>query len=159
MVISALSFIGRPRHRRGTVLPLVALTIVAQISFLALAIDLGMLAIAKTQVQNAADLAALTAVRTSNGDATTTYNKSAATTNAQNALTYNSILGKAIQSSQLTALLRLVRLQPDHAIVQRQFPGDKRHVEYRGRCHGHLEQLAWRVQQDLRVAIPPERHG
>lgn len=101
MVISALSFIGRPRHRRGTVLPLVALTIVAQISFLALAIDLGMLAIAKTQVQNAADLAALTAARTSNGDATTTYNKSAATTNAQNALTYTLILGKAIQSSQL----------------------------------------------------------
>ena len=101
MVISALSIVGRPRHRRGTVLPLVALTIVAQLSFLALAIDLGMLAIAKTQVQNAADLAALTAARTSNGDATSTYNQSAATTNAQNALTYNSILGKAIQSSQL----------------------------------------------------------
>ena len=60
-----------------------------------------MLAIAKTQVQNAADLAALAAARTSNGDATSTYNQSAATTNAQNALTYNSILGKAIQSSQL----------------------------------------------------------
>ena len=102
MVISALSIVGRPRHRRGTVLPLVALTIVAQLSFLALAIDLGMLAIAKTQVQNAADLAALTAARTSNGDATSTYNQSAATTNAQHALTYNSILGKAIQSSQLT---------------------------------------------------------
>ena len=49
MVISALSFVGRPRHRRGTVLPLVALTIVAQLSFLALAIDLGMVAISKTQ--------------------------------------------------------------------------------------------------------------
>ena len=61
MVISALSFVGRPRHRRGIILPLVALAIVALVGFLALAIDLGMLAIAKTQVQQAADLAALTA--------------------------------------------------------------------------------------------------
>ena len=67
MVISALSFVGRPRHRRGTVLPLVALTIVAQLAFLALAIDLGMLAIAKTQAQQAADLVALTAARSLNG--------------------------------------------------------------------------------------------
>ena len=56
MVISALSFAGRPRHRRGTVLPLVVLTLVAQLSFLALAIDLGMVAISKTQAQQAADL-------------------------------------------------------------------------------------------------------
>ena len=63
MVISALSIVGRPRHRRGTVLPLVALTIVAQLSFLALAIDLGMVAISKTQAQQAADLAALTAAQ------------------------------------------------------------------------------------------------
>ena len=40
------------------------------VGFLALAIDLGMLAIAKTQVQQAADLAALTAARTLNGNAT-----------------------------------------------------------------------------------------
>ena len=85
-----------------------------------------MLAIAKTQAQQAADLAALTAARTLNGNSTSTYNQSAATTNAQNILTYNVILGQSIQSSQLTAHLRLLRLQPDHADVQRQLPGHQR---------------------------------
>ena len=67
MVTSTPSLAGRPRHRRGTVLPLVAFTIVAQLCFLALAIDLGMVAISKTQTQQAADLVALTAARSLNG--------------------------------------------------------------------------------------------
>ena len=83
------------------VLPLLALTIVTMVGFLALAIDVGMLGIAKTQTQQAADLAALTAARTLNGNASTTYNQAAATTNAQNLLTYNLILGQSIKSSQL----------------------------------------------------------
>jgi Flp pilus assembly protein TadG len=87
--------------RRGTVLPMLAVTLVALISFVALAIDVGMIAIAKAQAQNAADLAALTAARTLNGDATANYNQNLATTNAQNILTYNKILGQAIQTSQL----------------------------------------------------------
>jgi hypothetical protein len=60
-----------------------------------------MLAVAKTQAQQAADLAALVAARTVNGNVATNYNQAAATTNAQNVLIYNVILGQAIQSSQL----------------------------------------------------------
>jgi hypothetical protein len=60
-----------------------------------------MMLIAKAEVQNAADLAALTAARTLNGDATNNYNQSAATTNAQNILSYNNVLGQPIQTSQL----------------------------------------------------------
>ena len=101
MVISPQSFVGRQRHRRGTVLPLVALTIVAQLGFLALAIDLGMAAISKTQAQQAADVAALTAARSLNGLAAGNYNQTGATTNAQNLLSYNRVLGKPIQASQL----------------------------------------------------------
>jgi len=71
------------------------------VGFLALSIDLGMLAIARTQVQQAADLTALTAMRTMNGNSSINYNQSAATTNAQNVVTYNSILGQSLQSSQL----------------------------------------------------------
>jgi Flp pilus assembly protein TadG len=71
------------------------------VGFLALAIDLGMLAVAKAQAQQAADLASLTAARTVNGNPTGSYNKTTATTNAQNILTHNVILGQAIQSSQL----------------------------------------------------------
>ncbi len=68
MIRSAHECVGRP-VRRGTVVPLLALTIVALVGFLALAIDLGMLAVAKAQTQQAADLAALTAARTVDGNA------------------------------------------------------------------------------------------
>ncbi len=100
MIRSAQACVGRP-VRRGTVVPLLALTIVALVGFLALAIDLGMLAVAKAQAQQAADLAALTAARTVNGNAAYNYNQTAATTNAQNILAHNAILGQSIQSSQL----------------------------------------------------------
>jgi Flp pilus assembly protein TadG len=92
---------SRRHGRRGTVVPYLALTIVALLGFLALAIDLGMVALAKAQAQNAADLAALTAMRTVTGDPTVSYNVPTATTNAQNVLSYNAILGQAIQPSQL----------------------------------------------------------
>src|SRR5580692_6143949 len=89
--------------RRGTVVALMAVTIVALIAFLGLAIDVGMMAIAKTQAQQAADLAALTASRTINGDSTINYNQTLATTNAQNIMTYNTILGQAVNPThQLT---------------------------------------------------------
>ncbi len=95
------SVVYGPAHRRGIVLPMVAILIVALVGFLALAIDLGMLAIAQTQVQQTADLAALTAMRTLNGNSSINYNQTAATTNAQNVVTYNVVLGQALQSSQL----------------------------------------------------------
>jgi Flp pilus assembly protein TadG len=81
--------------------PTLALSMGALVGFLALGIDLGMVTIAKTQAQNAADLAALTAARTLTGTAANNYNQSNATTNAQNILSYNVILGNQIQSSQL----------------------------------------------------------
>jgi Flp pilus assembly protein TadG len=91
----------RFKCRRAATLPFIAITLIALLGFLALGIDLGMLVIAKAEAQNAADLAALTAARTLNGSATNNYNQSAATTNAQNILTYNTILGQPIQASQL----------------------------------------------------------
>ena len=90
-----------PRRRAGTILPKLALLMVVLVSFLSLAVDLGMLAIAKAQTQQAADLAALTAARTVNGLPSNNYNLAAATTNAQNVLTYNVVLGQALKPSQL----------------------------------------------------------
>ncbi len=101
MMISSLPSVARSADRRGSILPVLALALVAQAAFLALAIDLGMVAIAKTQVQQAADLAALTAGRTLNGVSTNNYNQSQATTNAQNVLTYNNVLGSKLRASQL----------------------------------------------------------
>ena len=98
---NSLSYSVDPNLRRGIILPLLAIMIVVMVGFLALAIDLGMLAIAKTQVQQAADLAALTAMRTLNGNSSINYNQTAATSNAQNVVTYNTILGTSLQSSAL----------------------------------------------------------
>ena len=104
MVIGADSSVGRRacRCRRGTMLPALVLSLVAMVGFLALAIDIGMVAVAKTQTQQVTDLIALTATRTLNGDPSISYNQTAATTNAQNVLSYNQILGQSIQTSQLT---------------------------------------------------------
>jgi Flp pilus assembly protein TadG len=94
---------GGPTGRSGTIVTLLALSMVSLCAFMALAIDIGMLTVAKAQTQNAADLAALTAARTLNGSSTSsTYNNVAATANAQAILSYNAILSQTIQSSQLT---------------------------------------------------------
>ena len=55
------------RPRRGTVLPLVVLTLVSMCGLVALAIDLGLLAAAKTQCQNSADAAAMAGARSLDG--------------------------------------------------------------------------------------------
>ena len=103
MISSRQPFVGRHTQRRGTIVCFLALTIILLIAFLGLAIDLGMLAIAKTQAQHAADLAASRAARTLNGNAGSTYNSANATTNAQNILTYNYILGQQVNPThQLT---------------------------------------------------------
>ena len=83
-------------------LPILALTLSTLVGFLALSIDVGMLGIAKTQAQQAVDLASLTAARTLNGVSSSNYNQPAATTNAQNILTYNVVLGQALKASQLS---------------------------------------------------------
>ncbi|MFO0799033.1 MAG: Tad domain-containing protein [Gemmataceae bacterium] len=54
----------RTTRRRGTVLPMIGICLIAIFSFVALAVDLGMLAVARTQCQNASDVAALVACRT-----------------------------------------------------------------------------------------------
>jgi Flp pilus assembly protein TadG len=77
------------------------MTITVLIGFLALSIDIGMLVMAKSQAQNAADVASLTAARSLVGDASVNYNQSLATSNAQAILTYNNILGVKVTSAQL----------------------------------------------------------
>ncbi len=101
MKVAGKSSAGRSTRRRGSVLPLLAISLTGLIGFLALGIDMGMLVITKAQAQNAADLASLTAARTLTGDVGSNYNQGAATINAQNILTWNAILGQSIQSSQL----------------------------------------------------------
>ena len=88
--------------RRGAALVLLLLFLIPLIAFLALAIDLGLLAIARTQCQNAADASALAGVRTLNGNPQTNNNYAAVTPAAQAAVTANMALSKPLQASQVS---------------------------------------------------------
>jgi Flp pilus assembly protein TadG len=52
-----------PSFRRGAVLPITVICLVGLCAFVALAVDLGMLAVSRTQCQNAADAAAMAGTR------------------------------------------------------------------------------------------------
>src|SRR5580700_794755 len=87
-------------RRHGAILPLFALMLVGLVGFLALSIDIGIVAVAETQAQNAADNAALAGCRTLNGSTTSSTTQSA-TGVAQSAAASNSILSKAVTASQV----------------------------------------------------------
>jgi hypothetical protein len=53
-------------RRTGSIIPLIAVSVVGLFAFVALAVDLGMLAVSRTQSQNAADIASLVGCRTLN---------------------------------------------------------------------------------------------
>jgi len=93
------------RCRNGAVLPLVAISLVGLMSFVALAVDLGLLMVARNQCQNAADIAALAGTRALTGDPDTSYNQVNALPNAQAAATQNKVLGTTILNTQLTLSL------------------------------------------------------
>ena len=83
-----------PPGRRGTVLPLFCLTSFALFGFVAIAIDLGLLAVARTECQNAADAAALAGARQLNNKPTAASpsNLTAAELDARDAPTRNAML-------------------------------------------------------------------
>jgi Flp pilus assembly protein TadG len=90
---------GRP----GSILPLVAISMIALFGMVALAIDIGVIAVARTQVQSAADAGALAGARTLNGDATTTNNVANAQTAAQNgAVSSGNTDGNMVTNTKLT---------------------------------------------------------
>ena len=87
-------------RRTGAVLPVVTVCLVGLLGFVALAIDVGMLAVARTQAQSAADVAALAGARTLDGRSGN--NKAAAEAEAVEAATSNSILAARITPAQVT---------------------------------------------------------
>ena len=86
--------------RRGSIMPLLAVSLVALFGCVALAIDVGRLALARTQCQNAADLAAIAGVRTlSTGSSRQSSPPPLA--NAQNAAIANPILGTTLAAAEI----------------------------------------------------------
>ena len=80
-------------RRRGATLVLFVVCLIPLMACIALAIDLGTLTFAQTQLCDAADAAALAGTRALNGNTTTNSNYSAATPAAQQALVGNTVLG------------------------------------------------------------------
>lgn len=88
--------------RRGAVLPLVAVCLIGLLGLVALAIDIGMIAVARTQAQNAADASALAGARTISGNAADNYNYDEVPRNAIKAANANAIFGKNVQGDPNT---------------------------------------------------------
>jgi hypothetical protein len=93
----------RSRQRRGTVLPLVAICTVAIVGMVALAIDIGMVAIARSQCQNAADSAAAAGARTMNGDPTASYNIGSVPKASFTAAAANNVFNTPVSASMATS--------------------------------------------------------
>src|SRR3954470_14244024 len=88
-------------RRQGAIIPLLSVSLLALFGFVALAIDVGMIAVARTQCQNAADAAAMSGARALNGTRSGGYNTSQATADAVATATGNTIQSKPIPSSQV----------------------------------------------------------
>lgn len=89
-------------YRRGIAVPLIAICIIGLFAFVALAVDIGMLAVARTHAQNAADIAALTGTRSlSNRPGVVNNNLASALTAARNAATSNFHLNTHFANSQV----------------------------------------------------------
>jgi Flp pilus assembly protein TadG len=89
------------KKRRGAVLPLVTLCLVGLMGLIALAIDVGMMVIARTQAQDAADAAALAGARMLDGG-DVNNNLANAISRATTAATDNQIFGTNITNAQVT---------------------------------------------------------
>ena len=93
---------SKTARRDGTVLPLVTICLVGLMAFLALGIDVGMMAVARTQAQAAADIASLAGARTLNGQPGN--NRVNAEAEAREAARANSILGAPVTDAQIAAV-------------------------------------------------------
>jgi len=87
------------KDREGSILPLVTVCLIAIFAFVALAIDVGLLLVAKTQCQNAADVAAMTAARSLDGSANPDY--VGAANNGKNAANKNNVLSHNVPTANV----------------------------------------------------------
>lgn len=96
---------SRLTSRSGAILPLVLISLVGLLGFVAFAIDLGMMVVARTQAQSAADSAAMAGARALDGDTANNNNSSNAITTAITTATQNTLLSQPIQPSEVTVEL------------------------------------------------------
>src|SRR5437867_1131188 len=110
--------------RRGAILVLVVVSVVALIACAALAIDLGLIMAARTQCVAAADAAAMAGTRALNSSRTSVNNNYAGVLPAaQLAATQNKILGTAIINSQVSVNIGRYVYNTSTDRFEGQFPG------------------------------------
>ena len=109
-----------PRRRSGSIVPFIAISLVAICGFMAFAIDVGMIVSAKTQCQNAADAAAMAGARSIDGSAS--GNLATATANAKAAAMANTILSEPIVDADVTIQHGAYHYDPTSQTFTPQFP-------------------------------------
>jgi Flp pilus assembly protein TadG len=114
---------NRTIKRRGAVLVLVAVSLVALIACLALAVDLGLLMAARTQGVEAADAAAMNGARALNGNTGANNNYDGVLPAARQAATDNKILGTSITNSQVSVNIGRYVYNSSSQRFEGQFPG------------------------------------
>ena len=138
--------------RCGSIMPLLAVSLVAVFGFAAMAIDVGCLAVATVECQNAADLAAVAGVRTLTTG--TSANQAAATTNAQNAAIANPILGQTLAASEIAVTHGAYHYNSSSQTFAPQFPPSG--TDNYGLTQVTItHQVAGTFAQDLRHATSP----
>ena len=92
----------RSDRRPGTILPVTGIMLISLFGFVALAVDLGMLAVSRTQCQNGADVSALVGCRNLNNKPTSTNNNlAAAVAAAKTVATSNPHMSAYLTTSQV----------------------------------------------------------
>jgi hypothetical protein len=92
--------------RPASVLPMLAVCLISLFGFVALAVDLGMLAVARTQCQNAADVAALVGARNLNNmDNVTDTNRANALAAARTAAKNNPQLSRFVTDADISSVI------------------------------------------------------
>lgn len=102
------------------ILPLVAICLTALLGCVALAVDVGMVAVAKTQCQNAADAAAIAGSRSLDGS--TAANLDLATETAIRAATANKVLSQTIDPAKITVVHGAYHYDSDNQKFRPEFP-------------------------------------
>ncbi|HJZ93079.1 MAG TPA: pilus assembly protein TadG-related protein, partial [Gemmataceae bacterium] len=131
-------------RRAGAVLPLVTVCLVGLIAFVALAIDIGMMAVARTQAQSAADVAALAGARTLDGSVGN--NKTNAEAEAKEAAKSNYILATKITDAKIAAGFPKTGVYKYNATAQR-FEADFVNTPGTNESYGAM-QIRITTQQD-----------
>jgi Flp pilus assembly protein TadG len=90
------------KARKAAILPLLAVSMVALIGIIALAVDIGILAQTKSQLQSATDAAAFSGSRGLTGDTSTDNNRAAVNGLTLSTIQASTIMGQTLQASQLT---------------------------------------------------------